>query len=771
MKHRFLILTLSAVFASVAEVAATGEWFSHFSYLDASLTVETPNKVFAVADHHLFSVGKEDGEVETYTKVDGMSGNEVQYLAYGWQRHVLVIVYQDGDIDLLTDKGILYNLPDLADKQMAVVKTVNDITFHGDFAYLSCGFGVMVLNLAKFEIADTYYIGPAGTIAAVSGTQVQGDSIYALTAEGVLCAPLTGANLNDFNYWRQAYTLPSENACRMRFMNGRLYVADRNNLYGRQDDGWQVVEAVGNDSLYLEGDDRNLYLSLGAAGFLHITASGGRQHLSVPAASGFGTGDGRYFIASFTQSLLELDADRVLQVYRPSGPYVSTCQYLTYADDRIWMVPGGSWTDRLRYMAEVAVCDRHVWSNYTFEGIESYVEWMQDVVSVAVDPKDGSHAFFATWGEGVFEMRDGRIVQHYTDANSTIEKVADSPHYIRCDGLQYDKDGNLWVLNSGTSVISPGLFEVRSIKVLTKDGQWLSLECLRNENLLRRLVITRKGQKWFVAVRYTPGIYVMDDGGTLADTSDDRIRKFVRLQDQDGNDITITYAYDIVEDQDGTLWAATDAGLLTFYQPADAFKDDYTCTRVKIAREDGSGLADYLLDGVSVRSLAVDPANRKWVGTDNAGVYLLSPDGTKTIAHFTKDNSPMSSNQVNAITVNARTGEVFLAVTGGMLSYQGDALQPVAQFDRKAVQVWPNPVRPDYEGDILISGLEKASLVRITNASGQVVFEGRSQGGSVVWDGRNAEGRPVSGGMYFVLAINSDEENNRGVAAKIMIIR
>ena len=596
---------------------------------------------------------------------------------------------------------------------------------------------------------------------------------YALTKSGILRAPLRGVNLNDYNNWLSYKDLPSADTYRMRIMDRQLYVADPDYLYRLEAGGWQVDLAVENDSVYLEGDESDLYLPKGYGGFLHIARSGERSEWAVTARSVCRVDDGRYFVAASTRGLLSLRDGRVEDVYRPSGPAVRTCQYLTYAADRVWMAPGGSWTERLGYPAMVSACDSRVWDNYAVPDavLEPEVGWVTDVVSVAVDPKDAQHVFFSTWGEGVFEMRGGEIVTHYTDANSSIEKVLESPHFMRCDGLTFDKDGNLWVLNSGSSVLGPGLFEVRSIKVLTKEGEWLSLECLRNENLLRRLVITKKGQKWFVAVRYSPGIYVVDDGGTLKDTSDDKIRKFVHVTDQDGNDIGITYAYDVIEDRDGVIWAATDMGLLTFYHPENAFKDDYTCTRVKIAREDGSGLADYLLDGVSVRSLAVDAANRKWVGTDNAGVYLLSSDGTKTIAHFTKDNSPMSSNQVNAIAVHERTGEVFLGVTGGILSYGGDATEPVKKFDRDAVQIWPNPVRPDYTGSILITGLEQESVVRITNASGQLVFEGKSNGGSVAWDGKNADGRPVSGGMYFVLCINSEEEDNRGVASKIMILR
>jgi hypothetical protein len=182
-------------------------------------------------------------------------------------------------------------------------------------------------------------------------------------------------------------------------------------------------------------------------------------------------------------------------------------------------------------------------------------------------------------------------------------------------------------------------------------------------------------------------------------------------------------------------------------------------------------LADYLLDGVNVRAIAVDGADRKWLGTDNSGLYLVSSDGTKTIHHFTTENSPLSSNNINSIKLNEETGEVFISTADGIVSYRSDSTEPVDIAETSKVHVFPNPVRPNYTGLITITGLEENSLVKITDASGNLVYEGTSTGGSISWTGKNYSGSYVSGGIYFVHCFNSSQEENRSVAAKILIVR
>ena len=198
---------------------------------------------------------------------------------------------------------------------------------------------------------------------------------------------------------------------------------------------------------------------------------------------------------------------------------------------------------------------------------------------------------------------------------------------------------------------------------------------------------------------------------------------------------------------------------------------DYRCTRVKINRDDDSGLADYLLDGETIYAIEIDYGNRKWLGTANSGLYLVSEDGTETIEHFTKENSPLSSNSISDLELNPKTGELFIATPEGVYSYKTDSTEPVKEASKETVYAYPNPVRPEYSGDVIIGGLEDNSLVWITDASGDLVFKDRTVGGSISWNCKNRTGQDVSGGVYMVLVSNENSDKPKSVATKILIVR
>ena len=243
-------------------------------------------------------------------------------------------------------------------------------------------------------------------------------------------------------------------------------------------------------------------------------------------------------------------------------------------------------------------------------------------------------------------------------------------------------------------------------------------------------------------------------------------------RDRDGKSISTSYLFDAQEDKNGTLWVGTEIGPILLPNTDKIFtSNDYRCARVKINRNDDSGLADYLLDGEPIHSIEIDYGNRKWLGTANSGLYLVSEDGTETLAHFTKDNSPLSSNSISDLELNPKTGELFIATPEGVYSYKTDSSEPVKEASKETIFAFPNPVRPEYSGDVIIGGLEDNSLVWITDSSGDLVFKGRTIGGSISWNCKNSAGQDVSGGVYMVLVSNENSDKPKSVATKILVVR
>ena len=265
-------------------------------------------------------------------------------------------------------------------------------------------------------------------------------------------------------------------------------------------------------------------------------------------------------------------------------------------------------------------------------------------------------------------------------------------------------------------------------------------------------------------------LFCIDPNGTLEDTSDDCVRTFEgKFVDQDGGAVEIYYINDIAEDLDGDIWVMTDRGPYVLYDINEVFEEDYHFTKIKVPRNDGTNYADYLLDGAYTTCIEIDAANRKWIGTLNSGLYLVSADGLETIHHFTNEDSPLPSNAIESLAMNHSTGELYIGTDRGLVSYAGDATQGVDQFDEDIVYAYPNPVASYYDGLITIVGLKANSHVKVINAAGRLVAEGTSLGGAFTWDGRTPQGQRVATGIYYVLG--SDEVGNEGVVTKVLFIK
>ena len=369
----------------------------------------------------------------------------------------------------------------------------------------------------------------------------------------------------------------------------------------------------------------------------------------------------------------------------------------------------------------------------------------RDLINLAVDPDDPSHVFAGAWGSGVLEYH-GKEITRYDENNSSLQNLIPGQPFIRVGGVALDPQGNLWVTNS--SVAEP-------ISVLKTDGTWLSFRVnnlISEYGALGDILVSSAGHKWVIVPRGN-GLFAMDDNMTIEDTSDDIYEK-VSVVDNFGKVIT-NDVYSFAEDHDGNLWLGTNQGVLVMYSPYRLFTEGSVYAQeILIPRGDGSGYADPLLGTQVVTSIEVDGANRKWLGTQGGGVYLVSEDGLEELAHFTASNSPLLSDVIMDIEVEGSSGEVFFGTEKGIISYKGDALQGASAFNE--VVVYPNPVRDTYEGPVAIKGLLENTTVKIADMSGNLVFETESLGGQAIWDGTNFNGERVATGVYMIYLSSTD---------------
>jgi hypothetical protein len=753
-----------------------GAWKMHLAYNNTTKVEQTPNRIFAVSDGALYSVGKENFDIETYDKISGLNDANILQIKYDETTKQLIIVYANGNIDLLGAKGVV-NIPDLYIKQMSASKTVNHIFCNAGKAYLSTDFGILVLDLNRAEIKDTYYIGANSSAVKVLATTIFDGKLYAASASTIYSASLT-SNLVDYQHWSTAGTYTgSGNFQSVASLAGNLFVLRNGKLYYSDGTNWtepsipQTIKAI-------KAADNNIYVVwANSAGRFDQTMNFSAAHLGTNEAIGdyvFESQNRKNWYAALDKGIatnLPNDEDQILAQYSPEGPATNAAWDMTFAGEKLFIVAGGRASNNYNNPGNISIYENDKWNNITHKYIleQTNNKQLRDFMNVAVDPKDNSHFFVTSYGSGLYEFRNNEFYERWNQENTDGiiwgTPNLDYDNYTRLAGAIFDKDGNLFFESANESA---------SVKMLLTDGTWAELEYANG-------MFSRPGQmainalypnqKW--ALTGMANLLVFDDNGTLLDQSDDKSKMFTSFNYIKNGEIESTtnvgQHYCFAQDENGVIWIGTDKGPLLFNNTNNIFNSNYLCSKVLIPRNDGTGYGDFLLDEVPVKSIVIDGANRKWIGTGISGVYLVSADGLETIEHFTAENSPLPSNDVQSIAINKRTGEVFFGTTTGIASYQSNAAEPQPAFTKENIRAYPNPVRANYEGVITITGLMQNSIVKITDVAGHLIYQTTSNGSLATWNGRDASGNKVGTGVYVAMCISEDGALHG--TTKIMIFR
>ena len=676
MKKIIIALLLSVISLQLSN-AQIGTWRNYLAYHDIQQIQAAGNDLFVLASNSLYQYNKNDQSIYTYDKVNGLSDVTISNIKWCQQAKRLVVIYDNSNIDLVETNGTITNISDLYSRSIIGGKNIHSITIKDQYAYLSCDFGVVKMDVKRAEISETYMLG-----FVINATAFEGSNIYVKSNEkGIWTAPLT-SNLIDPGNWSQTTIAPS--------------FEQDNSDYTDNIDLVKTLKPGGPDYNY----------------FYESKFSNGKL---------FTTGGG------FLSGLLETGYIGTIQVY-----------------------DGTSWT--------VYPNDISQTTGFTYI----------DINCIDVDPTNENHVF-AGGRSGLYEFLNGKLKAFYYKENSPLKPVTTSAgvefdnHYTLVHGIKFDGNGNLWVLNSQRP--NGNLF------LLTKEGEWKSfskneLNKSASENSLpglRRITVDSRGLMWFVNSNYEkPAVFSYD-------IVNDQICTYNSFTNEDGISYTnYMVPYDIAEDKNGDMWVTTTSGPFII-RKQEIGQSTATFYQEKIPRNDGTDYADYLLSGIVTKCIAIDGGGRKWIGTENMGVFLISTDNTTQVQHFTAENSKLLSNHVFNININNETGEVFFLTNKGLCSYISDATTPAAEMTKDNVWAYPNPVNPDYSGPITVTGLSYDADVKIVASNGALITEGRSNGGTFQWDGCNKNGDRVASGIYMVVTATSTGE--KGTVCKIAIVR
>lgn len=766
---RRLILFFLMSFVLVQAYPQNNRWTIYAAYHDASKCVSVGSKIYVLSDGGLYSYDYEDMDVVTYDKSGVLSDNGIFDISYCSEEKTLVIVYNNGNIDLLYDDGSVYNMTDFKNKT-AGDKTINDIYVNGKNMYMSTNYGLLIVDIAERIFSKTYTLD-----YGINSVAVDGNFIYVATDNGVYKGN-TADNLQDKSKW----SVITKNAIdEFIDFNGKLYSLTSSGVFSIDKSTFAMTNiskfsakywSICNDMLLLS-DASSLY-SVGTDGKMTLLDGKGIRTADYAGNT--------YWCACGTDGLKGMSlkdgkfTENVSSVI-PDSPMRNYSYFLRMTPENRLLVAGGSFNyNGQSFPGTLMKYENQSWTCFDEEtpiatvGKSLYV----NVTDIAQDPNDSEHHFAGSASDGIFEFKDYKMVNHYDYRNSPLQSILPSSSrpnaYVWITGLEYDKDGNLWMLNNQTDTI---------VRILKNDGKWAALYYSEIKDIptLDQVLFDNRGWAWINCRRTTnnpvnyAGVFCVDTKGTLENTADDSRKFITRFSNQDG----VAYSPDlfncIAEDLDGNIWFGTDKGPFVTYSPEDVFDNGFYFTQVKIPRNDGTNLADYLLSDVNITCITIDGGNRKWMGTSGNGVYLLSSDGIEMIEHFTTENSPLISDNIESIAIDGSTGEVFFGTDAGLVSYLGTATDPAGSLSDDNIKVYPNPVRPEYTGRIYITGLMRDTDVKIVSASGYLVNSGTSVGGEYTWDGKNKGGKRVASGVYYVLA--ADAEGNSGAVAKILVIR
>ncbi len=776
------LVAASAFLAFSTPQDAAAQWTDYVSYSGCSLSAVVADVPVCGNSYGLFYYDPAEGLLGKLTKVNHLSSTGIS--AIGSDGAYLAVGYSDGDMDIVDMENLTtVNIPELRLSESYTAKSINAIAAHDGMFYCAFAGGVVEVNGSKNEVRSAWRITSTGVNA--TSVCVAGGRIYVGSASGLYSASLESRVLEDFSQW----TLNSQvsgGVVALAEFGGRAYAAV-GSLGGNcsivrvgEDEATEVLSATGfrgfatsNSKLAVVSSasvtvfDANLSKM---ATFGAVKASDGANVVVSPAyRSASFLSDGSLAITDYNSGLVIASLNGVGRAWKPDGPGMSDNSDILAVGDDFYAVGSGrnGSYNNSNNLARFSVLHDGEWQTVAASSTAVGL----DPVYLAQNPTTGD-VYLSTWGTGFYHLENYDFGERYTLDNSPLLPAYSS--HVRTDAMVVDKDQNLYVINCS---VGKGLI------VRTKDGEWYSYDYAigNTTHSCNAILATSNGNIWVASSRMGSNCVVVFNINGTPETDDDDLFMSTRsahetysqcvgtfsLTDASSGETLGTYATALAASADGSVWVGTSMGILVTNDNSSCLKNgSITLNRIKVPRNDGTNLADYLLDGQYIYDIKVDGADRKWIATDN-GVYLVSPDGTETIHHFSASNSPLPVDEVKGVEIRSTDGEVFFSTSSGLVSYHGDATSPASKQEN--IKIFPNPASPSASpGYVSMTGFEDDAQILITDVAGHSVYRTSSLGGLARWDFHRENGGRVASGVYIVWATNSEGKNE--VVGKIMVV-
>ncbi len=764
-RNLFLLLLLTQITHKLpAQEYDIGQWYSHLSTRSVKQVEEFEYTLFAATSNNIYEYKIHTGEFKTYSTVQGLSDINISKIKYAREHGFLMVGYTSGNIDLLYEDRV-ETILDIQQNTSLSSKAIRNIHFYGDTAFLACDFGLVVLNIPQREIQSTYFLGTSQNPVIPNDVTVAFDSIWVPTDKGLFVAQRTGINLHNYQNWSKANKIPAGDSAGFlyaEFIGDTLFVARddyknetdkvylyRNGDYAafRENDEFDVYQ------LDRRGPNNTLITNFRITTFnnnMDVMSNywfhGYNDYWVPPSDALFRHG---LYIADNEYGVVRQEGNEEFLLV-PNSPFSNSANQIVTSRGKVLVtggMPGTKTNDLGMYIYDGQ------WKNYNERNIAGLSN-IKNLNYAAFDPGDNSHIFAASYGFGVVELRDTNVINHFDTENSTLANINEFVgNYILSTGIQFDKDGDVWVTLNG--VMNP-------LNVYKNNSEWESFNFggLLSSTYTNSLITTPWGHMWFVEEDY--GLVAFDPEKLKSGDIANGYKRFRAIGSD--NSVLSSNITTLAVDKTNYIWFGLgDGGIGVYYDAESVFDYNLQASRIIVEKDD---IAQYLLENETVSAIAVDAGNRKWIGTAAGGAFLISEEGTEQILNLNTENSPLLSNYIRDIGIDHKNGWVYFATDKGVIAYYSGIIE--AEANTANMRAYPNPVHEDYNDFVTITGLTDEMKVKIADVAGNIVFETETEGGTALWNMRDFRNQRVSTGVYLIYASTLAGEE-RG-ATKIFVV-
>ena len=763
------------------EASIYSNWNTYFSYNLISAIDNGESVIYFASYNSIFSYDISSNQIEKFDTLNELSGDEISAFYFSEINNNIVIGYSSGFLQIIDlNSNSIINIYDILNKPTipSNKKTINDFFQSGDQLLISTGYGVSIYNLNGYEFGDTYYIGDFATQINVTSTIIHENFIYASSPDlGILRANIN-SNLIDFNNWQTIYFGDIQEL----FYDGEnIFFYTNYSIMRINDDEITSILTFENQIININSSDSKFIIITDEKCFIYNDQLTQLVYEidSEMYYSGFNQGiikDNYIYIATNENGVLIINNNSGDYSYlKPDGPLENDIFSVETLNNKTW-VSYGNYTEYFNpyplKFSGLSNYDENLNSWFNI-GKDSIPELAVNLNNISINPFNNDNVFISSFEGGLLEIESLNIINFYDNNNSGLESLSiDDPLYesVRISDIEFDQNGVLWILNS--RIDSP----LKSLNL--ENNSWNSYDFteiindgFQDELGFNDIEVDDYGNKWIAGLR----------SGLIGFNNESGTNQLRKVFSQDQSNMPSSYVKSIAVDNNNHLWIGTIQGLRVLYNTSNFFDTSVVTTQQIVILEDG--IPRELLEQQYISDIEVDGANNKWVGTIGSGVFYFSPNGQQTIHHFTKENSPLPSNNINDISINYSNGKVYFATDQGLVSYNTGSISSSENFSN--TYVYPNPVRPEFNTEserVKITGLTQNVNIKITDIEGNLVAEAQSNinsryrnfnleidGGTAFWNGKNLRNRLVASGVYIIML--SDLDSYETKVLKLMIVR